>query len=237
MTNDKNLQPPKPGGGDIAHTVVKAGLSAIPIVGGPAAELFSALLAPPLAKRRDNWVRSIAEGLEELEEKVSGFTVDSLRENEAFVTAVMHASQAAVRNHHQEKLEALRNAVLNVASGNAPDEDLQLMFLNFIDTLTPWHLRILRFLQGPAAYRAAKGMTSTNQAVGSPARVIEHTFPELRGQRAFYDQIVSDLFSRGLMNSEPSGLHAMMTASGVLAKRTTPMGDAFLAFVSSPHAG
>ena len=34
-------------------TVAKAALSAIPFVGGPAAELFALVLAPPLEKRRD----------------------------------------------------------------------------------------------------------------------------------------------------------------------------------------
>ena len=234
MINDKKAEPTTSSGGDIAHTFVRVGLSAIPFVGGPAVELFSALITPPLAKRRDNWIRSIAEGLEDLEKKVAGFKIDSLPGNDAFVTAVMHASQAAIRNHQQEKLEALRNAVLNVASGNAPDEDLQLMFLNFIDTLTAWHLRILRFFQDPSGYGAARGVGYPNWSTGGLSSVMEHTFSELRGQRAFYDQIVNDLYSRGLMSSDASGLHTTMTAAGMFTKRTTPMGDGFLAFVSSP---
>jgi hypothetical protein len=234
MIDDKKSEPPKPSGGDVAHSFVRVGLSAIPVVGGPAVELFSALITPPLAKRRDEWVRSIAEGLEELEKRINGFTIDSLRDNDAFVTAVMHASQAAIRNHQQEKLEALRNAVLNVASGNAPDEDLQLMFLNFIDTLTSWHLRILRFLQDPAGYGAARGVHYPAWSMGGPSTVMEYTFPELRGQRDFYDQVVSDLHSRGLIGLDASGLHTTMTANGMFAKRTTPTGEGFIAFVSSP---
>jgi hypothetical protein len=233
MINDNKSEPPKPSGGDAVHTIVRAGLSAVPVVGGPAVELFSALITPPLAKRRDDWIRSIAEGLEELEKKINGFTIDSLRDNDAFVTAVMHASQAAIRNHQQEKLEALRNAVLNVASGNAPDEDLQLMFLNFIDTLTPWHLRILRFLQDPAGYGAARGVHYPTWSMGVPSTVMECTFPELRGERDFYDQIVSDLFLRGLIGSDATGLHTTMTATGMFAKRTTRIGERFIAFVSS----
>lgn len=223
---------PKPSGGDVAHTIVRAGLSAIPVIGGPAAELFSALIVPPLTKRRDEWVQSIVDGLKTLEEKIEGFSLDFLQNNETFVTAVMHATHAAIRNHQKEKLEALRNAVLNVASGNAPDEDLQLMFLNFIDTLTPWHLRVCRFFQNPRAYGNAKGVTYPNWSMGSPSTVLEHTFSELRGQRAFYDQIVKDLFARGLVGIE--SLHVTMTESGMFEKRTTEMGDQFIAFISSP---
>jgi hypothetical protein len=58
----------------------------------------------------------------------------------------MHATQAAIRNHQKEKLEALRNAVLNSAEKNALDEDIKLMFVSLIDTFTPWHLRILSSL-------------------------------------------------------------------------------------------
>ena len=137
----------KPEAGDWAHLATKAALSAIPVVGGPAAELFSAILIPPLARRRDEWLQALADGLRDLQERVRGFRVESLSNNEAFVTAVMHASQTAIRNHQREKRQALRNAVLNVAANRAPKEDVQLMFLNFIDTLTPWHLHVLRFFQ------------------------------------------------------------------------------------------
>jgi hypothetical protein len=51
----------------------------------------------------------------------------------------MHASQAALRNSQKEKLTALRNAVLNAALPNPPEESIQQMFVNFIDSLTVWH--------------------------------------------------------------------------------------------------
>ena len=140
---------PKAGAGNIAHIVAKAGLSTIPIIGGSAAEIFSAIIVPPLSKRRDEWVESIANGLKAIEEKVDDFNIEALSQNEMFITTVMHASQAAIRNHQKEKLEALRNAVLNAALPNAPEEDIQLMFLNFVDSLTPWHLRILKFFDNP----------------------------------------------------------------------------------------
>jgi len=56
----------------------------------------------------------------------------------------MHASQVAIRNHQSGKLEALRNAVLDSALSNEPEEDMQLMFLNFVDVLTLSHLRMLK---------------------------------------------------------------------------------------------
>lgn len=47
MTEKKQIKAPKSGAGDAAHAVVRAALSAIPTAGGPAAELFTALVPPP----------------------------------------------------------------------------------------------------------------------------------------------------------------------------------------------
>lgn len=55
MADDK-LKVPKRSKGDIAHTLTKAGLSTVPVVGGPTAELFQHLIQPPLEKRREEWM-------------------------------------------------------------------------------------------------------------------------------------------------------------------------------------
>jgi len=217
---------------DVGHTVAKAIISAVPYVGGPAAELFSFLIVPPLQRRRDEWMKSIADGLRELQAKVEGFNIENLQDNEMFVTTVMHASQAAIRNHQKEKLEALRNAVLNAALPNPPEEDLQMMFLDFVDTLTPWHLRVLKFFYDPRGWGQAHGIVYPRWGSGAPSHVLEHTFAELRGQRGFYDQLVKDLHSRGLMSVD--SLHTMMTVDGMFAPRLTDMGKMFLGFIASP---
>jgi hypothetical protein len=209
MDINDNTNPPKQSIGDVGHTAAKAVLSMIPVVGGPAAELFSALIMPPLVKRRDEWIQSIAQGLQELQEQVTGFTIDSLQGNEAFVTATMHATQVAIRNHHAEKREALRNAVLNVASGNAPDDDIQLIFLDLVDTLTPWHLRFLHFFHDPSSYIASRGPNKAGGGISHTAimQIVESTFPELQTQRPFAEQIVKHLYDRGLITIDSHSLH------------------------------
>jgi hypothetical protein len=85
-------------------------------------------------------------------------------------------------------------------------------------------MRVLRFAQAPPG--------NSNLMAGALARILEDAFPELRGQREFYDSVWRDLFQRGLVNTE--GLHVTMTGSGLAAKRTTGHGDKFLAFVTAP---
>lgn len=228
---DKKIKP-KPGAKDIAHTIVKAGISAIPFCGGPAAEIFSAIIVPPLSKRRDEWVESIVEYLKRLEKEVKGFKIEELSKNKIFITTVMHASQAAIRNHQEEKLEALRNAVLNAALPNSPEEDMQLIFLNLVDLFTPWHLRILKLFQNPQEWAQKQGISYPNWLVGGPDKVLEHAFPDLCGRSDFYEQLVKDLYSQGLMTRD--SLKVAVNAQGIFASRTTNMGNQFIGFITSP---
>lgn len=232
MSDSRITKRPKATRGDTAHTLAKAGLSSIPVVGGPAAELFSAIIIPPLTKRRDEWVESIAKGLKELEEKVEELKIENLSQNEMFVTTVMHATQAAIRNHQKEKLGALRNAVLNAALPNPPEEDIQMMFLNFIDTLTPWHLRILKFFDNPKKWYEKQNKPQLNLMMGGLSTILEDVFPELKGRREFYDQLFKDLYSRGLTGT--GSLHTTMSEHGLYESRTTNFGKQFLNFIADP---
>jgi hypothetical protein len=64
----------------------------------------------------------------------------------------MQANQSAFRNHKKEKIDALRNAVLNSCLPGAPEDDIQMIFLNYIDELTPWHLRIMNLFDDPSRW-------------------------------------------------------------------------------------
>jgi len=83
MTDDK-LQAPKRMKGDAAHAIAKAGLLAVPVIGGSAAELFQNVIQPPLEKRRTEWMVQVGEKLQELEE--NGLKIDELQENEEFIS-------------------------------------------------------------------------------------------------------------------------------------------------------
>ena len=96
------------------------------------AELFNAVIAPPLEKRRDEWRESIGERLKQLESD-DRISIDDLESNDNFINAVLQASQAAIKTHQLEKLNALRNAVLNTALPNPPDETLQQIFIQLVD--------------------------------------------------------------------------------------------------------
>lgn len=221
---DEKIGVPQRSKGDAAHAIVKAGLSAVPMVGGPAVELFQYLVQPPLDKRREAWMKEVGEKLQELEKK--GLELAKLQGNEQFISAVMQASQAALRTHKAEKLAALRNAVLNIATGQAPEEIVQHLLLSFVDQLSEMHLRILKVFSAPAP--------PPGLSVGGLGSVLEDNIPELRGRRELYDQLWRDLYSRGLVNTD--GLHVTMSGNGLTQRRTTGLGEALLQLIADGEA-
>lgn len=231
-SGDEEITTQKKSAGDVAHTIAKAGLSSIPLVGGAAAELFSFIFSPPYEKRRDKWIQSLADSLEQLTDRVDGIEYDVLQNNESFVTTALHASQAAIRNHQEEKLTALRNAVLNAALPSAPDDDLQLMFVSYVDYFTTWHLKILSFLNNPKQWFETRNIKPKSYYSASISAILTEAFPELSSERDFYDQVVTDLNYRGLISID--SLHGMMTERGLYESRTTEMGKGFLRFIEKP---
>ncbi len=144
--------------GDIAREVGKTIVSAIPTLGGPLQVLFENVFSAPIEKRKQAWLEQLAEVVTELQRRVEGLTTEKLATNETFITVAMQASQMAVRNHQKEKLQALRNAVLNSALPKPPQEDEQMIFLRLIDQLTPWHLRVLGLLNNPVEWMKEAGL-------------------------------------------------------------------------------
>ena len=173
------------------------------------------IAAPLLAQRRDAWFEELRAQRSELSRRVNGLTIQALARNEQFVSATLQAVPVALRTNQQEKREALRNAVLNVAAGNAPGQDLQSIFLNLVDECTPTHLQVLRlFEHSDAAVRT-----------------------RLAGQRGLTDQVVLDLNRRGLV-TDPRPYVAQNRPSGfalvTLPWELTSLGGSFLRFISGP---
>ena len=237
MADQKHEEFPQPEG-DEDHITGQVLLSLIPGLGGAAAKLFTAIITPPIEKRRADWLNSLAAALKDLERQVEGFTTESLTKNEVFISCLMHASLAAQRNHQEEKINALRNAVLNVACGRAPDEDLQLMFLHMIDSFTPWHIRLLAYFNDPLGFTKARGVTYDREW---PAfvKVMRDTFPELKSRMyhedlPFFLLVRNDLRARGLLSSDSGESYDAYDPKKVRRKTTSELGDSFLSFISCP---
>lgn len=212
---DPRLEPaPDPTAFDYALAAAKAGTLAFPFL-GTGVTLFDLVTAPLRGKRMHDWCEELRLRLNDLSHKVSGLTPERLAQDEAFISTFAHASQAAMRNHQTEKLDALRNAVLNMAIGNAPAADMEQFFLTLVDSFTPVHLTILAYFE-----------------VHEPTALRPFT-----QQRDLADAAVRDLELRGLINDTRPYIARNRDVSGLLAEQPwhlSTLGKQFLAFIKAP---
>jgi hypothetical protein len=231
MSSPDELEPPSPTKADLVHSTARAIVGLVPFVGSPALEFFNNVIAPPLERRREKWMGEVAEAVRKLQEE-RGVKVEDLSGNEAFVTAVMQATQIAGRVHEQEKIDALRNAVLNSALPHAPDDALQQMFLGWVERFTVWHLRALAVFGDPEGWFAARKLTFPLFRPGSPDRLLRAAYPELKHYEDLPELIIQSLRTEGLLTpAKPFGL---VSVGSTDEARTTTIGNQFLRFVTEP---
>lgn len=223
-----DLDPPEPTGADRAHSVVRAGLSSLPVVGGAATELFMALVAPPLEKRRGEWMESVGQTLQELAD-VQAIDLDSLRDDPEFIDTMLQAANAALRTSQAEKRTALRNAVVNSALPGAPEMDLRSVFLRLVNDLSPTHLRIMKISNDPLpALEESGALASFSRRGGtvSFSQVVEGALSDLIGTPwALFGR---HLTTEGLLEDSDSHRDSLYAA---LLPYTTQLGRQFLDFV------
>ena len=141
--SDNPLEVPEAGSGDVLHVAMTAALSAVPFVG--LGELFKFIVAPSLDKRREQWMKLMAEAVQELQNR-KGFDLAALRDNEEFITLLIHATQSALKTHLDLKRHMIKRALINsVLIESAFDE--KELYLNLLDRLTPSHVDILLLIE------------------------------------------------------------------------------------------
>lgn len=219
--------------GKIATTV--AGSTASSLLGIPAldiiaSELYSKVIFPSLDKRRIDWFNDIAKRLVDLERKVTGFKVSDLAQNQLFLTVVTQATQIAIRNHQDEKLEVLKNVVINSAKPLFADDSLYLMFIQWIDIFTPWHIRILNFLNSPTII-TKYGEVDIRQASTYIVERIHDLFPSNESNIDIITQVLMDLHTRGLLEVQSQEISSKAFKKA-LGAHITDMGKYFLQFIS-----
>lgn len=216
-------------GDDYVHSVTNAAISSIPVFGSAVSEIFNMVIASPIEKRKEKWMITIAEELDKLQDKVDNFDVHSLCNNDLFIS-INRASQLALSNHQIEKINALKNAVVNTALNINIDENEQMMFLTLIDTMTPWHIKIIFYFENPVSRFAENNLRPKEYAMGAPILLLYEFYPELKEREDFVKNIVSDLYNKGILSI--NDLNCSMSSSGMYSSRLTEYGNKFLKFIT-----
>ena len=105
------------------------------------------------------------------------------------------------------------------------------MSLNFVDTFTPWHLRILKFFNNPKEWCRKNDVEYPYWSEGSASKVLVYAFPELSRLTDFYSQIIKGLSTRSLMDD--SYFYSETDPLNIIKSRTTSLGKKFINFITS----
>jgi hypothetical protein len=225
--------PGKSTGRELVERIGEAAVGSVPLVGNALAVALVTTLNWRLEQRREQWFTQLAEAVEDLSERVDDFDLENLAGDDRFVDAVVTATRTIEHTHEDEKITALRNAVLNSVAPDAPDADTQAIFLNLIDRFTPSHLRLLTLWDDPAAWFSSHDLKPPSQDVmaGSRTQTVEAGLPEMQGRKDFYLLIASELGAAGMLTANLSG---MVSGTSLMDRLTTDFGRQFVRFISPP---
>lgn len=160
---DDNRSPlseyPKPSAVDYGHHVLRAALQLVPVVGGPAAEVFEMVIPTALEKRKKLWSELLDERLRRVERQI---------DDEEFATLVIQATKAALGTHLEEKIRLLAEVVA-VGAAATVDDVMAGRHLQHVEALAPAHFQVLRLLKPPDQVIVHRTVARPGHAAGRPA--------------------------------------------------------------------
>lgn len=196
----------------------KLGLSAVDLATlGTGGIILSMVLG--MGRRREAFDREVAERIEELE-KLQRTDRTKLAEDQQFISTYIDATIAAVKTNNSRKRHALRNAILNSALPNSPNETKQAIFIRLIDELTELHLVTLEYLR------------NRKYAPGRLEAVLKKDMRQLEDSGLFA-LVTDELTSRNLIRPNMTGGVTYLNGEEMWAK---PLGIEFLEFIVDPLA-
>jgi len=166
---------------DKNYNALKAVVSSIPAVGSLAVGFFDSYIVPPATQRTYEFLEILVRELEKVKSQIESVNF----ETPVFQTTFMQACQIAVRTHKEQKLEALRNIVVNSSIPRAVEDDVLAMFLYWIDGFTVLHISTLKHLHYLDRYALEE---------------LNTYFPMLEKNKAIYNQVLKDLADKGLIS-------------------------------------
>jgi len=212
LIDETLINPPTEPTEDKVHRLVRATLGALPLFSGTAVELLNALIEPPIERRRSVWMEQVTVAINEIHQRL-GIDLENFKNNEEFISILIQASQIALKNHQTEKLELLRNVLVNSFNNGSLSTDKKFTFLHLLDQYTPTHILLLEEFKKGCLWVTSKtnNFNSNYETAKSLSRKFE--IPNLSNQ--FIYQVISDLDSKKLLHMMNLGRRSDIEDNGV----------------------
>ena len=228
---------------EVGGVVLQLLASCLPVGSGAAGVLLSALL-PELSNDRIAWLEYLGasllgheERLEAHEGRLQALDLDEMVQRPEFRAAVLRTTDIALRDPLRKKWEILCNAIHDIASGLEPDDNLQSIFLGYIEDLTVMHLLFLDCIAGPLAWAKRRNypVHVGPQEVDARA-VFEGECRTMLQPPGLHAVLLQDLYSRGLAANEVNPDSFLSPPPELHRPHITDLGRLFLAFIGSPDS-
>jgi len=216
---------------DHAVAVAEAALSAIPKGGGIVASLMQSYIPSTLEQRRSEFINQLTDDFQRLQARVK----DNRIRSESFHITMVKTMRDALIEKHEAKLRAFRAIILNEAISEADNPETE-FFIKITEDLTGDHIRLLHVLsdpEGASRQNPALGKSIAEAAFSSNfTAFLEPALPGIPGDHI--PVLVDQLYTLGLITIERQALAVTMTSGGVLQRRTTPLADRYIRFITIP---
>ncbi|MDR1313782.1 MAG: hypothetical protein LBQ12_08810 [Deltaproteobacteria bacterium] len=222
---------------DYAHSLLRGVIGAIPVGGTLVNELLGFLVQPALKKRQEHWFSFIGHSLEDVLNRID--ILEEITSNDNFINVAIKATRIALETTKFEKINALKNVVINTAIKINLDETKQHVFMALLDSFNEYHIVFLKLLNGKNAPNKNISFSNSDGSwLVNPNfyHLIMQLYPELNQSEEFCRLIMHDLYYKDLINTKDLNFPLMNLPSNPFAvgQRTTEIGNKFLNFISDP---
>lgn len=215
----------------LAAANLRAILALIPFVGGAFSTLASELIPNWKLERLLRFVAALKVDLEALGNRIDG----EYLKKEQFGYIFEKTFRAILLNYQIEKLDALRNVLLNSMLRTDIRQDVKEYLLHLAESLDTLHMRFLAVLQNPMEYYRKKQLTDVDSLGGSMMTELRRCFPELSdgGIHAVWN----DLYNYAIVGATSNNLGVMISSTGsrALTGQLSDFGKLLVSFIGSPN--
>jgi hypothetical protein len=143
------------------------------------------------------------------------------------ITTIAQCLLIWMRTNQEPKKQALQNAILNSMTSNE-DEDLELLFLKFIELLDGAHLELLEYLRTTEFDLKGGGWsTRIDEQIHKSLVAVKPKFQDIN----FFNVIIKDLIDRQLIYPQTRNTGDRTLFASVI----TPMGEKFIRYINLPR--
>ena len=224
-------------GKKILVSTVKGAVGAVPVVGSLLSEYIGLSSEIIASKRQKEWQNMVEEKLSKIEDDISKIST-----NEVFYSCIQTATVGALKAYQKEKCTLFANALYNSYVITDMAEEKKLIYISLLDKYTLLAIKVLKCYSEDNYEKYDNKVykehnpnpnnmmrTTVHHGTEKPITYLIDEIPELEKERELAQTIATQLQDDGLI--EPIDFNMPEHPRSTRRKRTTTIGDEFLAFI------